>query len=247
MALLGYNGGLRGKPRIPSTGNASGLWDLEEQKIAKGAGIWPGGVEPDPYWANVLILYRFSGASVVDAGPDGNDPITVNNVSITSGESPFAGGSSGYFDGTSGSITMPNITLASLASLTVEFWVKPEETRYHTILSNAANPYGDSRLLLSNTSVTFDSGFGEGSVAPGAWSHVAYVHNANVDKVYINGIGFTKGIVFTPSRTYNRIGNSIDGTTFWQAKCWLSELRITANIARYTSDFTPPTAPFPNF
>lgn len=41
MALLGYNGGLRGKPRIPSTGNASGLWDLEEQKIAKGAGIWP--------------------------------------------------------------------------------------------------------------------------------------------------------------------------------------------------------------
>lgn len=41
MALLGYNGGLRGKPRIPSTGNASGLWDLEEHQVAKGAGIWP--------------------------------------------------------------------------------------------------------------------------------------------------------------------------------------------------------------
>jgi hypothetical protein len=34
MALLGYNGGLRGKPRIPSTSNASGIWDLDEQKIA---------------------------------------------------------------------------------------------------------------------------------------------------------------------------------------------------------------------
>lgn len=52
MALLGYNGGLRGKPRIPSTSNASGIWDLDEQKIAASAGIWPsaGG---DPYWASV--------------------------------------------------------------------------------------------------------------------------------------------------------------------------------------------------
>jgi hypothetical protein len=41
MALLGYNGGLRGKPRIPSTSNASGIWDLDEQKIAASAGIWP--------------------------------------------------------------------------------------------------------------------------------------------------------------------------------------------------------------
>jgi hypothetical protein len=41
MLGIGTNGGLIGPRRVPSTGNASGVWDPEEQKLAKGAGVWP--------------------------------------------------------------------------------------------------------------------------------------------------------------------------------------------------------------
>jgi hypothetical protein len=41
MLGIGTNGGLIGPRRVPSTGSASGVWDPEEQKLAKGAGIWP--------------------------------------------------------------------------------------------------------------------------------------------------------------------------------------------------------------
>jgi hypothetical protein len=40
MLGIGTNGGLIGPRRVPNGGSASGIWDLEEQKLAKGAGIW---------------------------------------------------------------------------------------------------------------------------------------------------------------------------------------------------------------
>ena len=41
-------------------------------------------------------------------------------------------------------------------------------------------------------------------------------------------------------------GDDDSGNTFWRLKGWLSNLRVTAGVARYTANFTPPTAPFPN-
>ena len=44
--MLGFNGGLLGVRKVPTTGSASGLWFQNEQSVAQRAGIWPvtGGV-----------------------------------------------------------------------------------------------------------------------------------------------------------------------------------------------------------
>ena len=39
--MLGFNGGLLGVRKVPTTDSASGLWDQNEQSVAKRAGIWP--------------------------------------------------------------------------------------------------------------------------------------------------------------------------------------------------------------
>ena len=39
--MLGFNGGLMGVRRTPTTGAASGLWFQNEQSVAKRAGTWP--------------------------------------------------------------------------------------------------------------------------------------------------------------------------------------------------------------
>jgi hypothetical protein len=39
--MLGFNGGLMGVRKVPTTGSASGLWFQNEQSVAKRAGIWP--------------------------------------------------------------------------------------------------------------------------------------------------------------------------------------------------------------
>jgi hypothetical protein len=39
--MLGFNGGLMGVRRTPTTGAASGLWFQNEQSVARRVGIWP--------------------------------------------------------------------------------------------------------------------------------------------------------------------------------------------------------------
>jgi hypothetical protein len=39
--MLGFNGGLMGVRRTPTTGTASGLWFQNEQSVARRAAIWP--------------------------------------------------------------------------------------------------------------------------------------------------------------------------------------------------------------
>jgi hypothetical protein len=39
--MLGFNGGLMGVRRTPTTGTASGLWFQNEQSVAQRAAIWP--------------------------------------------------------------------------------------------------------------------------------------------------------------------------------------------------------------
>jgi hypothetical protein len=48
--MLGFNGGLMGVRRTPTTGTASGLWFQNEQSVARRAAIWP---------ASPSELYRY--------------------------------------------------------------------------------------------------------------------------------------------------------------------------------------------
>lgn len=71
MSQIGYNSGLNGKIRTPSTGSAPGLWSLQEQNNYRRAGTWPT-TFASPISFNPLIWYDASDANSVQL--DSGDP-----------------------------------------------------------------------------------------------------------------------------------------------------------------------------
>ena len=60
--MLGFNGGLMGVRRTPTTGTASGLWFQNEQSVAKRAEIWP--VTSQPVTARYFRLANFANTAL---------------------------------------------------------------------------------------------------------------------------------------------------------------------------------------
>lgn len=62
--MLGFNGGLMGVRKVPTTGAASGLWAPNEQSVAKRAGIWPQ-VFNGPQDLSPILWYDFADEATV--------------------------------------------------------------------------------------------------------------------------------------------------------------------------------------
>jgi hypothetical protein len=96
-----------------------------------------------------------------------------------------------------------------------------------------------------------------GAVVNNTWNHFAYVRTGaggNDYRVFLNGVINSPGDANYPSAVsdypnVNEIrisdaSNATFGTDSWLG--YIDELRITKGVARYTANFTAPTAPFPD-
>jgi len=86
----------------------------------------------------------------------------------------------------------------------------------------------------------------EATVSLNTWNHVAYTRNGSTLTRYINGTA--NG---TATWSANLTGSSflIGGSTAGNVGYLtgnIDDFRITVGVARYTANFTPPTAAFPN-
>jgi hypothetical protein len=87
-----------------------------------------------------------------------------------------------------------------------------------------------------------------GTLVASTWQHIAYTRTGGVGRLFVNGV--QKGSWADTTDyvgTVNRLGqtsasNAVDN----RLSGYIDELRITKGSARYTADFTPPMAPFPN-
>lgn len=88
-----------------------------------------------------------------------------------------------------------------------------------------------------------------------AWNHVAVTRAGNVYRGFINGVqGYTQTLALTPYDANPRgvcVGANYattwgSGTPINSVNGKIKELRITKGRARYTANFAPPAAPFPN-
>ena len=86
-----------------------------------------------------------------------------------------------------------------------------------------------------------------GSLSTSTWHHIALVRSGGTLYVYIDGTATGSTQSYSNNLTQNstpRLGTTADGGTSAVFTGYIFDVRITKGTARYTSNFTTPSAPF---
>jgi hypothetical protein len=215
---------------------------------------------------NTSLLLNFTNAGIYDATSK-NDLETVGNAQISTAISAKWGSGSMYFDGNGDGLYRPNTDLLNLGTgnFTIEFWLNfSSKTGYQTIASFGYTPIastgwliqtgnGDGKAVFYSTTapstttvIATDTG---ATVNTGQWYHVAIVRNAGTTTIYRDGTSVGSGSDSTNYSSSTAVfytgGGSNTGFNNYYLNGYLQDVRITKGIARYTANFTAPTAAFP--
>jgi len=205
---------------------------------------------------NTQLLTNFTNAGIID-NAEMNNLETVGNAQISTAQSKFGGGSM-LFDGsgdTLATLNTPNLRVGS-GNFTIEFWVyfnAVSGNPYLMMCGNAGATTGfywylngsNSRweLYIGSTAQTLQAG---SAPATGQWYHVALVRNGSALTMYVNGSSVASATNSSwTDETANPfyIGSYLSSNYYLNA--YIDDLRITKGYARYTSNFSVPTTPFP--
>ena len=254
--MLGLNGGLIGVRKVPTAESASGLWVPNEQSLAQRAGIWPLTPSTDPDFTSVSLLLHMDGSNgsttFTDSSSDGIAVTANGNAQISTAQSKF-GGASGLFDGSGDYLS--TAALASLApgtgAFTIECWVRWTDRSGAQALFNyvgvwslnkaAANLIQTENIMTSASALISTTTFVDNQ-----WYHIAVSRGTGAARLYVDGVeeSSVSGTNADISTTNVWVGRTLFGNLYLNG--YIDDLRLTIGVDRYTANFTPPTAPFPN-
>ena len=215
----------------------------------------------DPYFSNVSLLLHGDGANgsttIVDSSSSPKTFTIYGNAQISTAQSK-SGGSSLYFDGVNSAIVASSSPsfLFETGDFTIECFAWQDETA--TGVGNIFNQRtGGSGVTFrtQNRYVHFFYGDGFGfastpSQMPASqFNHVALTRHGDIVTIWVNGVNSASVNVGSTSITGAStpwIGSYFGLPATEVFKGYIDELRVTKGIARYTANFTPPTAPFPD-
>jgi hypothetical protein len=225
---------------------------------------------PPTNTTDTSLLLNFTNAGIIDNAMM-NDLETVGNAQISTTQSKF-GGSSMYFDGTGDALFSPyspNLNLGS-GDFTIEGWVyfSSLPSNNYVLFASYGNSTSAQRWIFgydtrsvtsspglfftvinSSNSVIVDvPGGGTSGWATGTWYHVAITRSGSSWKLFRDGTQNGSTVTDTdaiPDPTANglNIGTEPDKSSA-AFNGYIDDLRITKGVARYTANFTAPTAPF---
>ena len=213
----------------------------------------------DLYRSNVSLLLHGDGANgsttIVDSSPSPKVVNPVGNVQIRTGVAdPFGNSTRGVIelDGTGDSLTAPiSVSSFGTGNFTIELWIYKNDNV--TCGIQEARPGGAVPWLwyFNGSKLEFYTGSpfqSTNNVPTGQWVHIAVTRASGVLRQFINGNKESENIVtanLTTAGSSTLLMRTIDANSD-KFSGYIDEYRVTAGIARYTSNFTPPTAPFPD-
>ena len=226
-------------------------------RIVAGTCLYPSGTtftpptSPPTNVANTSLLCNFTNAGIFDQ--------TAKNVLETLGDAKIStaqykyGTASMFFDGTGDSLLIPaskNFAFET-GDFTVEFWMRSTDTDCNLIgLTTAAA--GNWNLVMAGSSLYWQSQHATTnlynrsgtSILDGNWHHIAITRASGTNRMFFDGV--LQGSATSDSTNYTAPNNMQIGTssTYGDFSGYLDDLRITKGYARYTSNFTAPTAAF---
>ena len=201
------------------------------------------------------LLLTMQGAKIFDKSQSATSLTLVGNTTASTAQYKYLP-TSMYFDGTGDYISMPTDTFAfGTDDFTIEFWI------YHTIATGYQTPFdlgyidaGSILMQTANNSLAYVTYHGStlqlqesGSFSTNTWYHIALVRNGGTMTLYRDGTASATG---TYSNNYNYSGAKLSniGAGHWTSlgthpiTGYMSDFRVTKGLARYTTNFTPPTA-----
>lgn len=216
----------------------------------------------DLYWDNVSSLLHFDGADGSTTFTDQKGVIwtPASNAQIDTALSKF-GGASGLFDGVADNIKAGASTAFGFGSgdYTVEGWLyqanqtvdrcifdnRDEVTEGIAIYASASGADKDRRLILANNAAII-AGTATTQFPINTWTHWAVCRASGTVRGFISGVEVWSVV---DSRTLASTASVTIGANYATGQEFvgsLDEIRITKGVARYTANFTPPDAPFPD-
>lgn len=242
------------------------LYRMDKSSLGTPDGAWDaigGGSSWDSY---TKLMLHCDGVDAATTFTDeiGKTVTAVGNAQIDTAQKKF-GTASGLFDGTGDYLTVPDHADWNFGSgdFTIDWWYKsnlPIATMgLQFVYSQAADTDNKFDIYYQNTgSVTLEVRTGaankgvyiwDAAVPDTNWHHYAIVRSTTAAKLFVDGVLITA----TESTAFGT--NTIDdiaavamfgrrGYAEGYLNGWLDEVRISKGIARWTANFTPPTAAY---
>lgn len=217
------------------------------------------GTDCDVYADDVSLLLRGDGTNGSNTFTDSSNnshAVTANsNAQISTAQSKF-GGASMYFNGNGDYLLLPNDLNSfdfGTGDFTIECWVYwqggggnlfSQRHAYNT--SNTGMTFRTE--VSSNFSFFYGNGSGffqtsSGSLTQNTWTHVAVTRNGNTFTIWVNGQSDATNTISAAMIYYPPVIGRVQGASYEYFNGYLDDFRVTKGVARYTSDFIPPTIP----
>ena len=212
----------------------------------------------DIYFDKVSLLLPFDGTdgatSTTDISNSNHSLVFGGDAKISAGESKY-GGTSCYFDGKGDYLTVADSEDWNFGTgdFTIEFWVwrtglKSSEGligAYPTGWQSAAPLVAvhDNKILITEGKYSNRTKADDAPLIVSTWYHIAFSRRSGTMWLFIDG----KLVKFGEddhSYDFNdiKIGNYNVGPNNYYFSGYLDDIRLTKGVARYTSNFTVPSA-----
>ena len=154
-----------------------------------------------------------------------------------------------YFDGTGDNLQIPSSPTFAMGGgdWTVEMWLYPNNVSSLQALLSFGS--GTWRFFLNSSGLWFLNSAAsivqtsQSIISTGQWYHVAVCKNGSSVRIFLNGtqVGGTGTDTNNYASAIAYIGSEAAGSYL---NGYIDDLRVTKGVARYTANFTAPTASF---
>ena len=245
---------------------ATSIVELSRSDIAGGAKYFPGYISdfrvrqgtaahtanftpptaPLTAVTNTSLLLNMQGAKIFDKSQSTENIALFGNTTSSTAQYKYLP-TSMYFDGTGDYITSNILSLQG--DWTVEFWAycTSAGTQQSMVTFNAGSFNGmniwrnTSNQLVVDDGQNAQSAFTGATLSTNTWEHIAIVRSGTTTTGYINGSSVGSHS-FTPAAISAISIGRYNGGSYLYYNGYLSDVRVTKGLARYTANFTPPTA-----